>query len=83
MDITSFNVAYFSNYYGLSFLHYHRHVLNWSCELWLFNDVLHFTISLSLKPKADNELLPYLESLMEYEFGLANELVLLAFNVEN
>jgi hypothetical protein len=38
---------------------------------------------LSLKPKEDNKLLPYLESLMEYEFGLANELVLLAFNVEN
>jgi len=46
----------------------------------LLSDALHYIISLSLKPE-DNEFLLSFESLMEDEFGLANELALLTFNI--
>jgi hypothetical protein len=46
----------------------------------LFSDALHYIISLSLKLE-DNEFLLSFESLMEDEFGLANELALLTFNI--
>ncbi len=46
----------------------------------MFSDALHYIISLSLKLE-DNEFLLSFESLMEDEFGLANELALLAFNI--
>jgi hypothetical protein len=48
----------------------------------LFSDALHFTISLNFKLKENNELLPSFESLMKDEFGLANELILLGYNIQ-
>jgi hypothetical protein len=53
-------------------------VLNQFREHWLFNDVLHFTNFLSLIFFKNSELLPSFQSLMEDEFGFANELTLLA-----
>jgi hypothetical protein len=47
----------------------------------LLGDALHFTIYLSLKLKENSELLPCFESLMEDEYGLVDELVLLGFNI--
>jgi hypothetical protein len=57
------------------------YVLNQSRGHWLFNDVLHFAISLNLKLKEDNQVLFSFESLMEDEYILVNEFVLLVFNI--
>ncbi len=77
-------MAYFSNYCEFSFSHYivTTYVLNQLHGHWLLTDALHFAISLSLKLKEDNELMPF-ESLMEDEFGVYDELILLTFNIKN
>jgi hypothetical protein len=56
-------------------------VFNQFREHWLFSDALHFTIFLSFKFRKNNEFLPSFQSLMEDEFGLVNELTLLASNI--
>jgi hypothetical protein len=50
------------------------YVLNQVHGHWLLNDALHFAISLNLKQKDDNELLPSFKSLMKDESNLVNEL---------
>jgi hypothetical protein len=47
----------------------------------LLSDALHSTIYLRLELKENNELLPCFESLMEGEYGLVDELVLLGSNI--
>ncbi len=48
----------------------------------MLSDALHFAISLNLKGKEGNELLPPFESLVEDEFGVDDELILLASNIK-
>jgi hypothetical protein len=74
MNATPSNMAYFSNYCGLFFLIVTAYVLNQFHGHWLLSNALHFAISLNLKQKDDNELLPCFESLMKDESNLVNEL---------
>jgi hypothetical protein len=41
------------------------YVFNQSCGHWLLNDALHFAISMNLKLKEENKIIPSFESLME------------------
>jgi hypothetical protein len=56
-------------------------VLNQSCGHWLLSDVLHFVISISLKLKEENKIVPSFESLMEDDSIIFDELSLLAYNI--
>ncbi len=48
-------------------------VLNQSHGHWLLNDALHFVISMSLKLKEENKIIPSFESLMEDDSIISNE----------
>jgi hypothetical protein len=63
-------MAYFSNYYKLSFSHCHCSCFHGH---WLLNDALHFAISLSSIFFLNNEVQPSFENLMEDESSFANE----------
>ncbi len=56
-------------------------VLNQSHGHWLLIDILHFVISMSLKLKKENKIIPSFKSLMEDDSINFNELSLLAFNI--
>jgi hypothetical protein len=56
-------------------------VLNQSHGHWLFSDVLHFAISMSLKLKEENIIIPSFESLMKDDSIIFYELSLLAFYI--
>ncbi len=56
-------------------------VINQAHGLWLFSDALHFVISMNLKLKEENKIIPSFESLMEDDSIISNELSLLAFNI--
>jgi hypothetical protein len=56
-------------------------VLNQFRGYWLFNDALHFAISMSLKLKEENKIIPSFESLMEDDSIIFGELFLLASNI--
>ncbi len=56
-------------------------VLNQSCGHWLFSDVLHFAISMSLKLKEENKIIASFECLMEDDSIIFYELFLLASNI--
>ncbi len=56
-------------------------VFNQFCGHWLLNDVLHFVISMRLKLKEENKIIPSFESLMEDDSIISKELFLLASNV--
>jgi hypothetical protein len=57
------------------------YVLNHSHGHWLLSDVLHFAISMSLKLKEENQILPSFESLMDDDSIVNDELSSLAFNI--
>jgi hypothetical protein len=75
-------MAYFSNYCGFFFPIITTYVLNQFHGHWLFSDALHCAISLSLKPKDDNELLLFFKSLMEDESNLVNEITCYPLTLE-
>ncbi len=56
-------------------------ILNQSHGHWLFSDALHSTILMSLKLKEENQVVLSFESLMKKDSTIANELVLLVFNI--
>jgi hypothetical protein len=56
-------------------------VINQAHGHWLLSDALHFVISMSLKLKKENQIIPSFESLMEDDSIISNELHLLAFNI--
>ncbi len=56
-------------------------VLNQFCGYWLFSDALHFAISMSLKLKEENKIIPSFERLMEDDSIISGELSLLASNI--
>jgi hypothetical protein len=56
-------------------------VFNQSHGHWLFNNVLHFAISMSLKLKEENKMIFSFESLMEDDSIIYDELFLLASNI--
>jgi hypothetical protein len=58
------------------------YVLNQFHGCWLLNDALHFTISMTLKIKEENEVVPSFGSLMENDANVVNELALLASNIK-
>ncbi len=49
---------------------------------WLLNDVLHSTISMSLKLREENQIFPLVESLMNDDSVVSDELFLLASNIK-
>jgi len=54
-----------------------------TCVLnWLFSDALHSSISMSLKLKEENKMIPSFKSLMEDDSIILDELSLLAFNIK-
>jgi hypothetical protein len=55
-------------------------VLNQSHGHWLLSDVLHLDISMSLKLKEENKIIPSFESPMENDSIIFDELSLLASN---
>jgi hypothetical protein len=57
------------------------YVLNQSCGHWLLSDALHYAISMSLKLKEENKIIPSFESLMEDDSIIFDELSLLASNI--
>ncbi len=57
------------------------YVFNQSRGHWLLNDALDSTISMSLKLKEENKIIPSFESLMEVDSIIFYELSLLAFNI--
>jgi hypothetical protein len=57
-------------------------VLNQSCGHWLFNDILHSAISMSLKLKKENKIIVSFESLMEDDSIIFYEFFLLVSNIE-
>jgi hypothetical protein len=63
-------------------LNVYAYVLNQSHGYWLLNDVLHFAISMSLKLKEENKIIPSFESLMEDDSIIYGELSLLASNIK-
>ncbi len=58
------------------------YVLNQSHGCWLLSDALHSTISMNLKLKEENEIVPSFDSLMENDAIVDNELALLASNIK-
>jgi len=56
-------------------------VLNQSRGHWLLSDALHSTISMSLKLKEEPKNAPLFQTLMEKDYGVACELICLAFNI--
>jgi hypothetical protein len=56
-------------------------VLNQSHGYWLLNDALHFAISMSLKLKEENKIIPSFESIMEDTSIIYGELSLLVSNI--
>jgi hypothetical protein len=58
------------------------HVLNQSRGHWLLSDVLHFAISMKLKFKEENEVVPSFESVMDDNSVVNDELFLLASNIK-
>jgi hypothetical protein len=56
-------------------------VLNQSHGHWLLGDAPHSIISMSLKLNEENEVVHFLDSLMEDDSSVANELVFLASNI--
>ncbi len=57
-------------------------ILNQSHGHWLLNDVLHFVISMSLKLKDENKIIPSFESVIENDSINSDELSLLVFNIK-
>jgi hypothetical protein len=57
------------------------YVFNQSRGHWLLNDALDSAISMSLKLKEENKIIPSFESLMEVDSIIFYELSLLAFNI--
>ncbi len=57
-------------------------VLNQAHGCWLLSDVIHFIISMNLKLKEENEVVPSFDSLMENDVNVVNELALLASNIK-
>jgi hypothetical protein len=55
-------------------------VLSQSCGHLLLNDVLHFAISMNLKLKEENQIVPSFENLMDVDSIVTKELSLLAYN---
>ncbi len=56
-------------------------VLNQSHGHWLLSDALHFAISMSLRIKEENQILPSFKTLMDDDSIAANELALMASNI--
>jgi hypothetical protein len=56
-------------------------VLNESHGHWLLSDALHFTISMNLRLKEENQIVPSFETLMDDDSIIVDELVLVAFNI--
>jgi len=56
-------------------------IFNQSHGHWLLSDALHFTISMSLKLKKENQVVLSFENLMEEDSIIVNELTLLVFNI--
>jgi len=56
-------------------------VINQSHGHWLLSDALYSIISMSLKLKEENKIIPSFESLMEDDSIISNELSLLAFKI--
>jgi len=56
-------------------------VMNQSCGHWLLNDDLHSTISMNLKCRGKNQVLPSFENLMDDDSIVNDELSLLVFNI--
>ncbi len=54
-------------------------VLNQSCGYWLLRNALHSTISMNLKLKEKNQVVPSCEILLEDDLVVVDELVLLVF----
>jgi hypothetical protein len=62
------------------FSHCHfLYVLNQFHGCWLLSDALLSTISMNLKLKEENDIVPSFDSLMENDANVVNELALLAF----
>ncbi len=57
------------------------YVLNQLCGHWFLNDALHSTISMTLKLRGKNQVLPSFESLMDDDSIISDELSLLASNI--
>jgi hypothetical protein len=57
------------------------YVLNQLCGHWLLTDALHSTISMSLKLRGKNQVLPSFESLMDDDSIISDELPLLASTI--
>jgi hypothetical protein len=55
---------------------------NQSCGYWLLSDALHFVIFMSLKLKEENQVVFSFETLMDDNSIVANELVLMDFNIK-
>jgi hypothetical protein len=56
-------------------------VFNQSCGQWVLSDALHSTISMNLKFREENQILPSFESLMDDESIVTDELSLHVFNI--
>jgi hypothetical protein len=57
------------------------YVLNQLCGHWFLNDALHSAISMTLKLRGKNQVLPSFESLMDDDSIISDELSLLASNI--
>ncbi len=57
-------------------------VFNQSCGHWLLSDALHFVIFMSLRLKEENQVVLSFETLMDDNSIVANELVLMDFNIK-
>jgi hypothetical protein len=56
-------------------------VLNELDGHWLLGDALHFTISMNLRLKEENQIVLSIETLMDDDSIIVDELVLVAFNI--
>jgi hypothetical protein len=56
-------------------------VLNEFDGHWLLRDALHFTISMNLRLKEENQIVLSFETLMDDDSIIIDELVLVAFNI--
>jgi hypothetical protein len=81
LNASTFNLVDFSDYSDFFFQIVFSCVFNQFHGHWFINDVLHFVISMSLKLKEENKIIPSFESLMEDDSIISDELSLLAFNI--
>ncbi len=75
-------MTHLKNYCGLPFFNVITCVLNQFHEHRLLNDALHFVIFMNLKLKKEHEVVLSFDSLMEDDYGVVDDLALLAFNIK-